>query len=64
MQIEITKSVLALAGRLSEGDVLCVDTATAQMLISLGCAKERSAEVPSIAEGKPKKTKKAKKAEE
>ncbi len=64
MQIEITKPVLTVMGRLDEGDVLCVDLNAARVLIDLGVAKERSAEVPSEPEGKPtKKAKKAKKAQ-
>ncbi len=48
MQIEITKGVLTLMGNLSKGDVLNTDPKVAQMLISVGAAKVREADVPAV----------------
>ncbi len=47
MQIEITKNVLTLMGNLEKGDVLNTDPKVAQMLMSVGAAKVRDADVPA-----------------
>ncbi len=48
MQIEITKEVLTVYGKLAVGDVLQVADDEAKMLIDIGAAKMREAKSPQV----------------
>lgn len=48
MQIEITKDVLTVYGKLSAGDTIQISDDEAKMLIELGAAKLREAGAPPV----------------